>query len=112
MPEPAVVDHILAGTALVDPLIGVWAYRRMVQRVRAGDVNARAAQYRKMMLLSWTLTIPLVAFWLLAGRPAAALGFAAPGGAPLLLGAIIPVLALAFLYAQWRAVSVMGRAGR
>jgi membrane protease YdiL (CAAX protease family) len=80
-------------------------YRRLVRRVRAGDASARAALYRKAMLLYWMFTIILVALWLGAGRPAAALGLAAPEGLRLLVGAIITVLGLAVLYAQWRAVS-------
>jgi membrane protease YdiL (CAAX protease family) len=112
MPEPAVLDHILVGVSvLVDPLYGVWAYRRLVRRVRAGVANARAAEYRKAMLRYWTWTIGLVALWLGAGRPAAALGLAAPEGVRLLVGAIITLLGLAVLYAQWRAVSRMDEKG-
>jgi len=112
MPEPAVLDHIAAAVmVLVDPLYGVWAYRRLVRRVRAGVANARAALYRKAMLLYWTFTISLVALWLGADRPAAALGLAAPEGVRLLVGAIITALGLAVLYAQWRAVSTMEEKG-
>jgi membrane protease YdiL (CAAX protease family) len=112
MPEPAVLDHILVAVmVLVDPLWGAWDYRRLVRRVRAGVANARAALYRKSMLLSWTFTIGLVTVWLAADRPAAALGLAAPGGVRLLVGAIITLLGLAVLYSQWRAVSVMDEKG-
>jgi CAAX protease family protein len=108
MPEPAVLDHILvAMSVLVDPVYGVRVHRRLVRRIRAGVANARAAEYRRAMLLYWTWTIGLVAFWLSAGRPAAALGLAAPEGVRLLVGAIITALGLAVLYAQWRAVSMM-----
>jgi CAAX protease family protein len=107
MPEPAVLDHILAALmVLFDPFMGVWLYRRIVKRIRAGDVNARAAGYRNTMLLNWPFAIALLLFWLAAGRPAAALGFALPGGIQLLLGAIITVLALAVLYTQWKSVSM------
>jgi CAAX protease family protein len=107
MPEPAVLDHILVALmVLFDPFMGVWLYRRIVKRIRAGDVNARAAGYRNTMLLNWPFAIALVVFWLAAGRPAAALGFAVPGGIQLLLGAIITVLALAVLYTQWKSVSM------
>lgn len=106
MPEPTVVDHILVAVlVLVEPLLGAWGYRRLVRRVRAGVVNARAAAYRLTMLWQWTFAIGLVAFWLSTDRPAATLGLAAPDGVRLLVGAIITLLGLAFLYAQWRAVS-------
>ena len=106
MAEPAIVDHILvAASVLVSPLYGAWAYRRLVRRVRAGEANALAAEYRKAILRYWTWTIGLVTLWLVADRPAAVLGFALPGGVRLLAGAIITALGLAFLYVQWRAVS-------
>lgn len=109
MPEPAIVDHILvAVSVLVDPLLNVWGYRRLVRRVRSGVANARSSAYRTGILLSWTTTIGLVAFWLGAGRAAAALGLAAPLGVRLPVGAIITLLGLGVVYAQWRAVQRIG----
>jgi uncharacterized protein len=112
MPEPGVLDHVLVPLAvLVDPLLGVWMYRRLARRVRSGVADARVAAYRTTMLLYWAFTIGLVATWLGLDRPAAALGLAAPGGVRLLIGAIVTLLGLAFLHAQWRAVSRMDGSG-
>ncbi|MGH7470614.1 MAG: CPBP family intramembrane glutamic endopeptidase [Longimicrobiales bacterium] len=112
MPDPGALDHIvMALLVVVNPLYGAWEYRRLVRRIRAGEANARGAEYRKTMLLSWTFTIGLVALWLGADRPAAVLGFALPGGVRLLAGAIITILGLAFLSAQWRALSSMDEKG-
>ena len=112
MPEPVVLDHIVVAlSVLVDPLYGVWLYRQLERRVRAGDANARVTVYRKAMLLYWTWTIGLVAFWLGVNRPAAALGFVAPEGVQLLVGTIITAIGLAVLYAQWRVVSMMDEKG-
>jgi membrane protease YdiL (CAAX protease family) len=112
MPEPSALDHIvMVVSVLFEPLYGAWEYRRLVRRIRAGEANARAAEYRKAMLLYWTFTIGLVTLWLVADRPAAVLGFALPGGVRLLAGAIITALGLAFLYAQWRALSKLDENG-
>lgn len=112
MPEPAVVYHLLAAMlVLVDPLWGVWEYRRLTRRVRAGVSNAIVAIYRKTILLNWTMTIGLGALWLGTGRPAAALGLAAPEGMRLPVGATITLIGLAVLYAQWRAVSILDEKG-
>lgn len=112
MPEPSVVDHIVVAViVLIDPLFGVWLYRRLVRRIQAGDANARTAVYRNTMLLSWTSTIGLLTFWLVAGRPAAVLGLAVPGGLRLLVGAIVTLVGLAFLYAQWRALATLDEKG-
>lgn len=108
MPVPGVLDHILiALSVLFDPFYGVWVYRRLVQRVRAGVANARAAVYGQAMLLYWAFTIGLVVCWFGADRPAAALGLAAPQGVSLLLGAILTAAGLSVLYAQWTAVAKM-----
>lgn len=112
MPEPGIVDHIVVAVmVLVDPLYGVWVYRRLVRRVQAGEENARTAVYRHSMLLGWTSTIGLLTVWLVAGRPAAVLGLAVPGGLRLLVGAVVTLLGLAVLYAQWRALATLDEKG-
>ncbi len=108
MPAPVLPDHVLAAVILVfDPLYGVWEYRRLVRRVRAGVAEARAAFYRKAMLVSWASVTLLVVTWLAAGRPADALGLAPPEGARLLAGIAITLVGLAVLRAQLRAVSAL-----
>jgi membrane protease YdiL (CAAX protease family) len=94
----------MAVLVVVEPLLGVWMHRRLVRRLEAGEANARASLYLRGMLMQWTSMTALVAIWLSAGRPAAALGFVLPEGVRLLVGAIITLLVLAFLYWQWRAV--------
>lgn len=105
MPDVAVFDHLLVAAMLVvDPLVGAWAYRRLVARVRAGDAEAKAGAYRMTLSIQWTQTIALVAIWWALSRPASALGLALPIGGKLAAGAIITALAMGFLYYQWRAV--------
>lgn len=108
MPSPALLDHLLvAALILVAPLHGAWEYRRLLQRIRAGVPDARAAEYRHTMALEWASTLVLVGLWWFVGRPAEALGFAVPGGGRLLVGALATGLGFGVLYAQWRAVAAM-----
>lgn len=104
MTLPVWWDH-LAVTALFTllPWHAAREYRVLVARVRAGEPDALAREYRKTMAWQWGLAAGLVAAWWQAGRPLVALGFALPGGMPLVAGALITLAGLALLYWQWRA---------
>jgi len=113
MPSPTLLDHLLVVVLVtVLPFYGAWEFRRFVRRVQAGVPDARAREYRSTMIMQWAVALGLVALWWRAGRPPDALGFALPGGVPLLVGAAITALMVSFLFAQWSAVRRLDQGGR
>lgn len=112
MPIPVLWDHLVVVALLaVLPVHGVWEYRRLMRRVRAGSPDARLRVYRMTIVSQWALTAGIVGFWWATGRGAAGLGLAVPGGGRLVAGVAVTVLGLGFLLTQWRAVTAMDENG-
>lgn len=113
MPLPGWADHLLvAALILVLPLRGAWEYRRMLRRLRSGaDDGVRVREYRSTMIMQWSIAAIVLLIWWLGGRPAALLGFSLPAGAPSMAGAAVTMLGLAFLFAQWRAITRLDEDG-
>lgn len=99
------VDHALAFLlAVAVPLWGVREWQTLVRSVESGDPDARLREYRNTILLEWGLVALIVAWWLLAGRSLASLGFQLPLDKRLAWGLALVVGALAGLWFQWRSI--------
>ena len=68
----ALVTLLVLG--IVAPLLGVWDFRRLVRWTAEGDADARLKTYRWVHFMEWGMTLPLVGWWLLAGRDLDSLG--------------------------------------
>jgi CAAX protease family protein len=97
-------DAILLGAlAILAPAYSYYAGRR----IAAGRMPARTLAYARTMLSWWLITFGMGLIWERMERPAAALGLTIPGDARSWAGAILCVLAITFVNAQWRVVKRM-----
>lgn len=97
------VDHIFVLLLfVVQPIHGAFAYRRYIARITAGEPSNRIHLYTQTLVLEWVALAVLAIAWYLLSRPAADLGFVAPGGPNFWLGAGALVLVTAFLIVTWR----------
>jgi membrane protease YdiL (CAAX protease family) len=102
----ALPDHLLVILLLfVTPAWGAREYRKLVAEVRAGNTAARLREYRGTVLMEWGLALILLAWWWLAGRNLALLGFDLPPGVRAIAGLVLTAAGLAFLLMQWRAIT-------
>ncbi|HZY98932.1 MAG TPA: CPBP family intramembrane glutamic endopeptidase [Candidatus Baltobacteraceae bacterium] len=92
-------DAILLGAMVIlAPAYSYYAGRR----IAAGAVPARTVAYIRTMVSWWLIAFALALIWVRMERPAAALGLTVPGDAGSWAGAILCVLALAYVNGQWR----------
>jgi membrane protease YdiL (CAAX protease family) len=64
------VDHVLVAlTVLMDPLVAIWAYRRMTAILAAGDARARTRSYRRAIVLQLSGAAVILVLWLVLRRP-------------------------------------------
>ena len=104
----ALPDHFIAFFyVVVAPFLAVRNYRALVRKVHAGDPKARLRAFQWSTVSGWAFTLLLLAWWALAGRPFAALGFVLPPGVRTIAGLVLTALGLAFLAQQWRALMRM-----
>lgn len=102
------VDHLFVLLLfVVQPIYGAWAYRRYVARVEAGEPSNRIRLYGENFVLEWVALGVLALAWYLFGRPAADLGFVAPGGTGFWFGAGVLLLATVYLVVSWRSALKM-----
>lgn len=98
-------DHVLvAFLLLVVPLYGRFSSGALARKLAAGDPRARRVEYQWTIALEWGLAAIVILLWALAGRSAAALGFALPPGWRTVGGAVATAVGLALLAAQWRMI--------
>ena len=96
------VDHLLIVLLfLVQPLFGIYESRRNNARWRAGLPLDRVEFYRHTMIMEWAFLGVLAGVWMLARRPADALGFVAPGGTGFYVGLAVLAALLAYLLFAW-----------
>jgi membrane protease YdiL (CAAX protease family) len=63
-------DHVLVAlTLLVDPLVAIWAYRRLTASLAAGDLRARIRSYRWTIGLQFTGAALVLVLWMVLRRP-------------------------------------------
>jgi membrane protease YdiL (CAAX protease family) len=97
-------DAILLGAlAILAPAYSYYAGRR----IASGALPARTLAYVRTMLSWWLITFAMASIWMRMERPAAALGLTLPGDARSWAGAILCVLALAYVNGQWRVLRRM-----
>ena len=99
------LDHgIIFVIAIVYPVAGFIGFRRLLQRVAAGESVNRSQLYRNTALGHWTLFFVCIAIWAGAGRPWAALGFSLQLDLWFALGAALTVAGIVVLVMQLRQV--------
>lgn len=78
MMNPQLLDHLFVVIVLVIvfPFGGLWAYRRFLARVAAGDESALVTEYRLTLVWLAGLLVATLVAWFAAERDMAALGFA------------------------------------
>lgn len=102
------VDHLFVLLLfVVQPINGAIAFRRYIRKIEAGEPSDRLKLYRQTLLLEWVAFAALAAAWFYFGRPVAALGFTAPGGANFWIGAALLLLVVAFLVRSLRSAKGM-----
>lgn len=107
-----VLDHLFTVLlVVVVPLFGVWSYRRLAQRIAAGETDVLLREYGWTIAMECVLAGGALAVWSLQNRPLAALGLALPPSWRTVLGVGITAGALVLLLLQWRAVQQLDAAG-
>jgi len=97
-------DAILLGAlTLVAPAYSYYAGRR----IAAGAMPARTAAYGRTMLSWWLISLAMALVWVRMGRPASALGLTVHADARAAAGAVLCVLALAYVNGQRRVLRRM-----
>ena len=103
-------DHLLVLLfAVVQPLFGVFSFRRYVAR---GPDGNRVSLYRRTLALEWSALAVLGAGWIALERSGAGLGFVAPAGAGFWAGTVLVLLLIAVLVRAWRSARRLDEAGR
>lgn len=103
-------DHaFLLALTLVQPIYGALAFRRFVV---AGGETSRVRLYIRTLTLEWLTLAALLTAWVVLERPAAALGFTAPGGVGFWMGAALVLLLIVLLIRSWSNARAMGEAER
>jgi len=90
---------LLLTLTILLPAIGVWDYRRLMQRLREDRDNARLEAYLWTIGLQWTLTLGFLGWWFLLGGELAPLRLvpAAEGLQWLIIGAGVAACVLILL---------------
>ncbi|HKE38171.1 MAG TPA: CPBP family intramembrane glutamic endopeptidase [Candidatus Baltobacteraceae bacterium] len=92
-------DAILLGAMVIlAPAYSYYAGRR----IAAGAMPVRTLAYVRTIISWWLIVFAMAMIWLRMERPPAALGLTVPGDARSWAGAILCVLALAYVNGQWR----------
>jgi membrane protease YdiL (CAAX protease family) len=102
---PGLLDLALVVVVAVGlPFEGLWAFRRLVAAVRAGNPRAKTRSYRQTIAMQWSLVGALILGWATAGRAWSDLGLGpgTPGGAA--IGAAGLGIGLVILARQQRQV--------
>jgi len=94
---------LLAALGILAPAYSYYAGRR----IAAGTMPARTLAYARTMLSWWLITFAMGLIWVRMERPAAALGLTLPLDARSWAGAILCVLAFAYVNGQWRVLRRM-----
>jgi membrane protease YdiL (CAAX protease family) len=98
-------DHLLlAVLAVVHPLAGYLSFRRLLQRIRAGDRIDRSRLYDATIISHWTLLGITLALWAGAGRDWATLGLGLEIDGEFLAALVLAALGIALLLQQLRQV--------
>ena len=100
-----IVDHAYLVVAVVlIPVVSFVSFRRLLQRVAAGETVEPMHLYRSTALYQWILMAVLVVAWILLGRPFTALGFTLELDLRLLAGVALTIAAVALLLKQLQRV--------
>ena len=88
-------------------MTAVWVMRRLQRRLAQGVKEARLARYSRTIVVYWAFVVVLLTHWIVAGRSATSLGFAASGGLPFIVTMTASVLLALLLPGQIRAARSM-----
>lgn len=97
-----IVDVLLLGLLFV--FVPIWVardYQSFVERVRAGGERVRISEYRKTIVLQWSIAAAIALWWLLSRRSFVP---SIPSPSRQLGGFVVTSVALAFLAMQWRSI--------
>jgi len=95
------LDHLLAFLLVgFIPLWGLWDKQRLLAGLRLGKGEARVKAYQRIMLVSWGLTVGMLAIWFANDRGLYALGVAFHPDLRGLIGAAVAVLVCGLLVLQ------------
>ena len=98
---PTPLDHLLAFLLVgFIPLWGLWDKKRLLAGLRLGSGDARVRAYLRIILVSWALTLAMLALWFSSGRGIYALGLAFEPNLRALIGAAFAVIASGLLVLQ------------
>jgi membrane protease YdiL (CAAX protease family) len=98
-------DHALAFVLVVVAPLNAWRDgRRLVRAVESGDDLARIRPYRMTVIAAWTLTLTVLIWWRIAGRPFDAMGVIWPAGAAAWITVALCLATLMFFALQIRSV--------
>ena len=99
-------DHLFAVTLLLGlPAYAAWHVTRLARRVEADTPDARVQDYLWTIVLQWSLTLTLLGWWVLAGRPFVHLGLVAPRDSGRLWTIVLTAAVVTFFASQARAVA-------
>jgi membrane protease YdiL (CAAX protease family) len=99
------LDHGLVFIiAIVYPIAGLFGFRRLLQRIAAGESVNRSQLYRNTIIGHWTLFFICIAMWAGEARPWSALGLGLRLDLRFGLGLIFTILGIVVLLMQVRQV--------
>ena len=102
-------DHIFVVLLfLVQPVVGLIQFRRVVREIEAGEVPDRVKFYGQTVVIQWLGLAALAAIWIVYDRSVASLGFREPGGAGFWIGAVLLIVACGFCYNAWQSAKSLG----
>jgi membrane protease YdiL (CAAX protease family) len=100
------LDHLLLLIlAFAHPIAGYISFRRLLKRIRAGEVIDRVRLYDATIISHWTLFGITMALWAGAGRDWQSLGLGLTIDGNFLAGLLLTLIGIAFLALQLREVS-------
>jgi membrane protease YdiL (CAAX protease family) len=100
-------DYILLSILIIVlPVYGAWEHRRLHQRLETGKANARIKDYIITMVIEWSLTIIVLAWWLYQRRTLSDLGLGLETDLGWLIGSAVALIACGLYVAQ--TIGVLG----
>jgi uncharacterized protein len=103
---PGLLDAILVALIVIGaPIDGAFERRRLERAIASGDPNARLDAYRRVIRWGWIAAAVLLAFWLLAQRPADRLGLGLTVDVRFGIAAGIAITVIGLMAAQARAAA-------